>query len=199
MVGKPSRKCTQCEKLAVAVADGIPLCVDCFYKLEVAKTLAVRMHVIHMNYAADQMDFATGLRNFTPKMQVPDIPRGPIILHNIKIDNSVVGAINTGKVQTIDVNITYLKTGGNDELGEALKRLTEAIANSQAMSQKEKAPLLDQVEYLAEQAAFAAKDRKPGVIRATLAGLTQAATAVTGIATAWSAVEPLLKAHFGIG
>ncbi len=75
-----------------SVTGGKPsLCVDCFYKLQVAATLQIRTQVMHMNFAADQMDAVTGLRNFTPKMQVPDLPQAPPILNNIKIDNSVVG------------------------------------------------------------------------------------------------------------
>jgi hypothetical protein len=39
-------------------------------------------------------------------------------MHNIKVDNSVVGAINTAEVHTIDVNITYMKQSGiNDTSG----------------------------------------------------------------------------------
>jgi len=44
--------------------------------------------------------------------------------------------------------------------------------------------------------AIAAKDRKPGMIRAALSAITQTATTVSAVATAWSAAEPILKAHF---
>jgi hypothetical protein len=173
--------------------------VSCYYEFEVARTLGFRLAAIGMNHAAADMEFATGIPNFTPRIQVPDLPKGPIHMHNIKVDNSVVGAINTAEVHTIDVNITYMKQSGNNKLGEVLKGLTEAIANSKAMSDEEKQNLLDQVAYLSEQAASAAKDRKPGMIKSTLAAIAAGAAAVKGIADAWNAAAPLLKSHFGIG
>jgi hypothetical protein len=190
--------CCQCHKPAIAVSGGIALCVDCFYKLQVAQTLAARLAIINMNFAADQMDHVSGLKNFTPKMQVPDLPKGPIILNNIKVDNSVVGTINTGNVQTIDVSITYLENAGNTTVSNTLKLLTEAIANEGSISKVEKDHMLDQVAYLSEQAVNV-KDRKPGMIKAAFGALTQTANSVTAIATAWNAAEPLLKNFFGIG
>ena len=58
---------------------------------------------------------------------------------------------------------------------------------------------LDQVGYLSEQATAAAKDRKPGVIKAALAGITATVTTVSSVLTAWNAAEPVLKSHFGFG
>jgi hypothetical protein len=188
----------ECGKMAIKSSGAIALCVDCYYKLTVAETMALRLGAIAMNHAADQMDSISGLRNFTPKMQVPDLPKGPIILNNIKVANSVVGAINTGDIQTIDVSITYLKNAGNSNVSNALTSLTQTIVNEDSLSKVEKNHLLDQVAYLSEQAAHAAKDRKPGMIKAALGAITQGAATVSAVAGAWQAAEPLLKGHFGI-
>ncbi len=128
---------------------------------------------------------------------MPDIPKGPLILNNIKISNSVVGSINTGNVQSIDVSITVLKEAGNAKISDALKALAEAVANSHAVSPADRDAMLDQVAYLSEQAVAAAKDRRPGMIRSALSSITKGATAVSAIATAWADAEPLLKTHFG--
>jgi hypothetical protein len=117
-------------------------------------------------------------------------------LNNIHIDRSTVGAINTGEVAKIDVSITVLQQAGNKEVSEALKALTQAIIDASDMPEDSKSQTLDQVGYLSEQATAAAKDRKPGVIRATLSAITQTATTVSAVATAWSAAEPILRAHF---
>ena len=129
---KVSNRC-ECGKTAVVtgVAD---LCVDCYYKLAVAHTLQLRNAAIGMNHAAMEMDFVTGLRSFTPQMQVPDLPRAPMTLNNIKVDNSVVGAINTGEVGTIDVSNTQLGHTGNKGVGDALKVLTEATVRDRIAS-----------------------------------------------------------------
>jgi hypothetical protein len=194
-----SAPCSQCQRLGVAAINGTTLCVDCFYKFEVARTLGLRIAAIGMNHAAAELDFATGLRNFTPRIQVPDIPRGPVILNNIKVDNSVVGTINTGNVETIDVSITYLKEAGNEQISAALKTLAEVIANATAIPAPNKNQLLDQVAYLSEQAVAAAKERRPGMIQAAFAAIAQGSTAVAAVASAWQAAAPLLKSYFGFG
>jgi hypothetical protein len=177
--------------------NGVGLCVDCWHKVEVTKTLASRLSAIGMNFALDQMDDISGLPRSGARMQVPEIPKGPIILHNIKVDHSVVGAINTGNVQSIDVNLTYLHQAGNEKARDALKQLTEVILKDASMDDAQRHELLDQVTFLSEQSVAAAKDRKPGLIKATLASLTQAATTVTSIAAAWQVAMPILKSLFG--
>jgi hypothetical protein len=190
--------CGQCSKPSVVQMNGIGLCVDCWHKVEVTKTLAMRLNAIGMNYALDQMDEISGLPHTGARMQVPDIPKGPIILHNIKVDNSVVGAINTGNVQAIDVNLTYLEQAGNDKARDALKTLTEAVLRDASLTETERHEFLDQVAFLTEQSVASAKDRKPGLINATLASLTQTATTVTSVAAAWQAASPILKSLFGL-
>ncbi len=193
---KPRPICSQDGRPAILVVEGLPLCVACYYQLQVAQTLGFRIAAIGMNHAAAEMDYMTGLGQ-SPRMQVPDIPRGPFILNNIKVDNSVVGSINTGNVQSIDVSITYLKESGNEQISAALKSLAEVIANATAIPAPEKNQLLDQVAYLSEQAVAAAKDRRPGMIQAAFAAITQGSGAIAAVATAWQAAAPLLKSYFG--
>jgi hypothetical protein len=190
--------CGQCGKPSVVQTQGQGLCVDCWHKFEVARTMAFRLSAIGVNFASEQMDFVTGLPPLGPRMQVPDIPKGPPILNNIKVANSVVASINTGTVQTIDANLTYLHTAGNDKGMAALQALTEAILNDQSMAEDQKNELLDQVAFLSDQTIAGAKDRKPGVINATLSSLAQAAGTINSIAGAWGLAEPILRALFGL-
>jgi hypothetical protein len=188
--------CSQCGKLAVFNSG---LCVDCGYKAAVAQTLLFRNAAILTNHAAAEMDSVVGI-GFTPRMQIPDLPKAPIIMHNIHVADSVVGSINTGSVQTVDVNITYLKQGGNKDLADALQKLTESIANETNLNADNKNNLLDQVAYLSDQASCAAKDRKRGMIKAAMDSLNvfaQGANSITSITVAWQHVEPLLKVLFG--
>lgn len=195
----PSRRriCSQCHRPAILSIDDLPLCVPCYYQFQVAQTLGFRIQAIGLNHAAASMDSMTGLGHITPRMQVPDIPQGPVILNNIKVDNSVVGSINTGNVHSIDVSVTVLKEAGNQQVSEALKALAEIIANNQAVPTADKNQMLDQVAYLGEQAVAAAKDRRPGMIQAAFTSITKGAGAVEAVAIAWQAAAPLLKSYFG--
>jgi hypothetical protein len=159
--------------------------------------MAFRLNAIAMNHAVEEMYDTVGLPYTGPRMQVPEIPKGPPIFNNIKLDNSVVGSINTGNVQAIDVNLTYLQSAGNDKASAALKALTEAIINDPSINDRQKNELLDQVTFLSEQTVAGAKDRKPGLIKATFSALFEAARTVSSVAGAWQAAEPILKNLFG--
>jgi hypothetical protein len=187
--------CHQCHR--AAYING--LCLDCYHKLQVALTLDWRRIAIGMNYAAAEMDHAMPIGGPSPRMQVPEIPRGSTVLNNIKIDNSVVGAINTGNVHAIDVNISHLKHAGGDEVSEALAQLTEAIANDKTMPDAERRRLLDQVEFVTEQAVKGADARRPGMITAALGALDATAKSTASLAAIWKFAHPILKHVFGIG
>lgn len=190
--------CSQCGTLAVGWIDAIPLCVNCFYKFEVARTLQLRAAVMGMNYAAAEMDHMMGMPS-SPRMQVPDIPKGPPIFNNINVSNSVVGAINTGSVHLIDVSIGQLDATGAKQIGDALKRLTEVILKEAYLETAEKDRLLEQLAYLSEQAVVARKDRRPGMIGLALESVSKAASAIDALTIAWNDVGPLLNQFFGIG
>jgi hypothetical protein len=192
------RACGQCGKPSVIEMQGMGLCVDCWHKLESARTMAFRLNATMVNFAADQMDDMSGLPRSGARIALPPAPRGPVIFNNIQVDNSVVGAINTGNVRTIDITLTHLHNAGNDKARDALKALIEAILSDHTLSDTQKNDLVEQVAFLSEQTVVAAKDRKPGLIKATLGALTQTAGTVTTMAGAWNAAEPILKTLFGL-
>jgi hypothetical protein len=160
--------------------------------------MAFRLSAIGANFSLDQMDDISGLPHTGARMQVPPIPQCPPILNNIKFDNSVVGSINTGNVEAIDVSLTYLHSAGNDRTRDALKALTEAILTDTSTPDTQKNELVEQVAFLSEQAIASAKDRRPGLIKATFSALTQAAGTVSAMAGAWQAAEPILRSAFGL-
>ena len=76
--------------------------------------------------------------------------------------------------------------------------LTEAILGASSLDEAQKDELIEQVAFLSEQAVAGAKDRKPGVIKATLGAVSQAAGSISAVAGAWQAAEPILKNLFGL-
>ena len=123
---------------------------------------------------------------------------GPVTLNNIKLDNSVVGAINTGNVRDIDVNLNQLHTAGLDKLKDAISALAQAVVDDKQATADEKNALLEQVAFLSSQATAAMQERKLGMIRAAMGAIASTATAITSISGAWQACEPLLKMIFAI-
>ncbi|MBS7812291.1 hypothetical protein [Roseococcus pinisoli] len=190
--------CSQCSKTSVVAINRTPLCVSCYYEFQVAHHLEFSRSAAKANNAAALIDASSQYGLPTPQIQIPPLPRPPMHLHNIKIDNSTVGVVNTGQVQSMDVNMTIMKQGGNAKLGQALAAFTEAILKSQQLQDQQRAEMVDQVSFLSDQAVAAAKDRKPGVIKATLTSLATAAGGLVSLSEAWDILRPLLASYFGI-
>ena len=111
---KKMAKCYQCSKSALFLAgekQNIPLCLDCYEKFQnilEAQRIAFMQEV---NYLADMIDMSSGLYGFTPRYKIPPpiVNQRQITMNNIKVDRSVIGVINTGRVEQIDVAIDYIK------------------------------------------------------------------------------------------
>lgn len=192
------RPCSQCQKTAVILFQGAHgLCVDCYYKFELARTLGLRIAAVGINLAGEQMDFASGFHGFTPRTAVPDLPKGPPVFNNIKVDNCVVGAANTGTMQSIDLNLTVLSIAGQEKMREGLKAFTEAVVNEKSLSAQQKGELLEQVAFLTEQSVASAHERKPAMIKEAFGSVSRMAAAITALVGTWHAVEPLLHGVFG--
>jgi hypothetical protein len=106
---KQTKECGQCGRPAIGAVGGVPVCVECYTRLQNAHTaeMHARMQMIRhnmamMNYATAQMDSIVGLPGLTPRVQIPSMPAtGPVTATNhIKIDNSVVGASTLGLFTT---------------------------------------------------------------------------------------------------
>jgi hypothetical protein len=188
-----------CGKPAIEIVNDVPLCVDHYSKLQTAPTQAQAAlteqlrHVMAMqNQAAAELENIAGVRpGLFPRINIPPTPSAPITLNN-----SVVGAVNTGFVRDIEVNLTHLQNSGNDKATDALKALTQAILDDPSADNTQKNDLVEHIAFLSEQAVLPAKDRKSAVIKTTLGTLTQAARTVTAMAGAWQVAEPILRTLF---
>jgi hypothetical protein len=155
-------------------------------------TEQLRHAMAMQNQAAAALESIPGVRpGLFPRITIPPTPSAPITFNN-----SVVGAVNTGVVRDIEVNLTHLQNSGNDKATDALKALTEAILRDPSADNTQKNDLVEHIAFLNEQAVLPAKDRKPAVIKTTLGTLTQAAGTVTAMAGAWQVAEPILKTLF---
>lgn len=187
-------ECNQCGKPAVVAVGGSPLCVACYYKLQQAMRLRDIMLKEEMNFLMAQAEAMTGLYGISPRyeMPAPVIQQGPMNFHNIKVDRSVVGAINTGEVQRIDVALSHISLLGNEELHGALSQFTEAVIASTAISPESKNEILEQIAAIASESLLPKAKRRPGVVKAILAAVSGAVSTIADLASLWGKLEPLL-------
>src|SRR5262245_41012755 len=112
--------CSQCGKPAVAqTSDGLPLCLQCFEKLDAIISRQVELNAAMANFAIAEMESIVGMPGLLPRMEMPRRPpvvqSGPVTFNNIRVDRSVIGALNTAEVTSIDVNLSNLHNAGNDD------------------------------------------------------------------------------------
>ena len=114
--------------------------------------------------------------------------------HNISVSNSVVGAINTGNVQRVDVAIEKIKQVGAEgaKFAEALREFTQAIVDDKELAEQEKQGVVDQLAFLTDQVRTKPAERNKGVIGAVLSGIGTAVSASNGLVTLWQHLHPWL-------
>jgi hypothetical protein len=98
-------------------------------------------------------------------------------IHNITVQaGSLVGAINTGQVERIDVAIDHIKLGGDTALAQSLAQFTEGLLADAQLHENDKKEILEQLSFLSNQTAPEAP-RIPGMMmRSALEGITKAVT-----------------------
>jgi hypothetical protein len=159
----------------------------------------VRLLMTLQNQTMDEMDWMLGLPRSGPRYTIPAPPpiiatRGPMTFHNISVSNSVVGAINTGNVQRIDVAIEKIKQVGAEgaKFAEALRQFTQAIVDDKELAEQEKQDVVDQLAFLTDQVRTKPAERKKGVIGAVVSGIGTAVSASNGLVTLWQHLQPWL-------
>src|SRR5260370_10532651 len=146
-----------------------PLCVDCNLKFEQAFQIRDNALKEQYNMLLGQAEAVTGLYGVMPRLQTktPIIHKGPMNFHSINVDRSVVGAVNTGTVQKMEVALNNIHVNNqNPELEQRLKDFTEAVLREAKLSPEAKNEIVEQLSVLAAQVAMPAESRIKVVMKA---------------------------------
>jgi hypothetical protein len=197
-------KCHQCDRPALYLMgeQKIPLCVECNHKVDSAAYMQFLMNAAMMNQAADDMDMVAGFSVGGGRIPVADMARamqGPATYNNFRISNSTVGVLNTGDLARIDAVITLTKDTDAEAVGQQLRMLTEAVANSREMENSVKKEMIDLVQALADQVVGARGERKPSVVLALLKSIEERAVGFVAISQVVSMLVSAISAVFGGG
>lgn len=130
----------------------------------------------------------------------PTILSGPMTFHQLNIQGSAVGVLNTGEkanLRDIDVSLAMVSEAGAEEVATALQRVTEAVIEAEDdLNPGERAAVLDQLKELAAQASRPEEERSRGVVRALVSGLGSTLQAAGGLAGVWDTWGPALRRFF---
>jgi hypothetical protein len=191
-----SGRCHQCGRPAIVqYGEGkeiLLLCLDCNLKYQEANDMIQRRFADYINYLKSQIEFTTGIPTARYRVTTPIIHKGDIRLNNINVKNSVVGAINTGVVQSIDVSLTVMKAQGDDQIAEVIRELTEQILVSKQVGENQRSELLEQLSFLTEQLSKPKHLRKPAVIKPIFKAIGGALSGISNLLSIWEKLQMLL-------
>ena len=192
-------KCSQCDTPAVWDIKGTYLCVDCYAKLQQANYLQfVQLASIH-NQLSDNMDDIAGLPQTGGRFQIPTpttIKAGQTTFNNIRVNDSIVGTINTGNVQKLDSRVSAIRGENRQELANAIQQLTQAILNAPDLQPSNKDSALDCLSFLSDQALTPETERQSTVGKTIVSTLEKILANTGSIASIWSVVKPLFDGIF---
>ncbi len=194
-------KCGQCERKAMFQVEGDHLlCLHCWiaWQRALREGMAEKARVI--NYLTEQMEMTAGLPGLLPRLQVPEpapsIYTGAMTFNNIRVSDSVVGVINTGQVQQLDVALDVIRDAGQPNLAEALRNLSQAVVDARDLDPAQKDEAIEHLTFLAEQAVLPQDQRQRSVGRTVLRALERLLNAAASVMTLWQQAQPLLGTLF---
>ena len=115
---------------------------------------------------------------------------------NINIHNSTIAALNLGTViGDVNATVTMLRDQGQQKVAEAIRALTEAVANADSLG-ADRRDLIESLSTIGEQATLPEEKRKPGLVRALVASLASALRTSADVAKIWDVFGPAVTAHF---
>lgn len=192
--------CSQCgQRPPFVVVEQHLLCLDCWTKWQQAMLAQQEQNIRLMNYLHDLMEFRVGLPGLSPRIELPRTPptiaARKMTFNNFKIDQSVVGSINTGDIKRLDVAVSQVRVGGNEKLAAHLETLTQAIINSE-LNSEQKNEALEMLAFLGGQAVLPREGRQASLGKRILLALSEIVSTSGSLVTIWSAVGPHLSSLF---
>lgn len=155
-------------------------------------------NIAMINYLSDSIDRTFGLPPSGPRIKMPQpvVNHSPVTYNNIQVDRSVVGSINTAQVARIDVAMKNIQNAGDKEVTKAIKELTEAILNDKAIEAEQKNQLVEQLTFLAEQAALPKNQQQASVVKMVLKAIPITLSSLTSLSSLWHQWGPTIEQHF---
>jgi hypothetical protein len=179
--------------------EGHLLCLEHYAMLTARQSDNLRNILAFRNQLVGDMEATGGLPRGSLGYQEPPRPvvhTGPMTHNNIRIDRSVIGAVNTGNIERLDVALNDIHNQGAPQVARALARLAEAVLASKRVSKDAKPEIIDQISFLAAEAATPPEQRRRSVARTVMGALRDTLGVTADFATVWAALHPLLAPLF---
>lgn len=184
--------CQECGKPAMyQLSNGALICLECVDRFQLEQTAAI------INFLLGEMVFATeiSLERLKPRIETPKgaSHRQPTMFTNIRVDRSVVGVINAGQAQAIDVALTYGKHNDNPGLCQMLQEFTQAVLDNRELDQALRKVIIEQLSFLISQTLAKPGQKRPSIVNTVLKGIKETLSTFAGLVALWETLEPYLR------
>lgn len=112
---------------------------------------------------------------------------------NIRVRQGVIGALNIGHLQVIDVAISHIQHNGDLALSHALWEFTQAVLDGQEVEPAARKEMIEQLAFLSDQMLTGQGQKHGAVARTVLRDLAGTASSIPGLALVWEDLAPLLE------
>jgi hypothetical protein len=191
-----SKKCSQCGNAEAIYKMGEHLlCLNCTQKIKQMNHMDLVANMQMVNFLSGHMDSMVGLCGISPKFQIPEAPptinqQGDITLNNINVEKSVIGSINTGNIGQIEVALSNIRNGGDDELAKNIKEFTEAVLASTEITIEMKNEIIEQLSFLSGQATVPKESQKGSIIKPILSTIGKGIQHIPSLLTLFEKLGP---------
>jgi len=192
-------KCHQCGKPAMFSVgkEEVPLCLDCNLKFTQIAQMHIEANERMLNYLSDQADCIIGLPVSGPRFpQRKAIHIGGVNLNNIKIDNSTIGVLNTGNIESVDVSVTSLQQNGNNQLANAIKEITNAVVASNELQAETKNQLIEMLSIISSEATAPAERQRKSVVKVLIDRFKDILSISVQLTQLWNTWGPIIVGAF---
>jgi hypothetical protein len=184
--------CSQCNRGAVFNGPIGPLCLDCTYKYQqiIDNQLANQERAI--NFLMDEIDMTFGIGRIGarfPERKPSVIQSAPVTMNHINIDKSIIGAVNTGTVNQLEVKMNQVSQGGNE-----LKKFTEAVLKEDKLTKEQKEEIIQQLDFVTEQLLKSENQRNSSVVKIVSRNIVNLINFSASLMTLWDPISKLFTA-----
>ena len=197
--------CQQCGQPALLLwSDQVPLCADCYRKVAQATFMEQQARHNQLSWLASQQnliqqDIYVGHGGLLPlkQMLIPPAPSAGdnYSVSHIQVSDSNVGVINSGNMTLMNTSIDVIGDRGDTDVATAIKDLTQAVLDDKDVEQELKKEIVEQLSFLASQAAVQPESRVAAVIKGVLSTVKESLSVSATLLTLWEKVGPLLAAY----
>lgn len=196
-----SLRCSQCSRPAVVSMSGQNLCVEHAAMMANIVQRQQAQSAAMINYLTEQIEYTMGVPFSGPRIAIPQPPptvvhRGHLTSNQIRIDRSVIGAVNTAEVAKIEVSMNNIQNQDSAEFTAAIKVLTEAFASNAELQRGKKEELLEILSYLSNQATLPEQQQQKTLIKQMLSRVPKIIASAADLTTLWTAHHQTLVNFF---